>query len=412
MSLLNLADNLLPAVPIDALTSLPHLTELYLSGNLLKALQNNAFSHFLNLATLEISSSLISAVHIDAFKGLSNTLRKLKLADNDLKEIPVEAFYQLPELHVLDIGRNPFQVVPTGAFSNLKKLKKIDLSGCGNLVRIENGAFAQCIDLEHIVISQNRKLTEIEPDAFDAGPSIKTANFEDNRLPYLPETLLPWDLLEKLTLSGNPWSCGECDMILFLSSINDRNSELLANNGGKCASSNNVARQITLTKAILIGAEKRARCAEKRNNIIIDLLDEGGTQENEVVRRSNSVAITVSLCVVTLVLLAVFIVAAIRFKTKILKCCGELQWRYNRPRADGGKVVATTPTNDGLETTNYDYQDPTRLHITSVATSTSTESSSYSPARPSVNEEHYYYVTAINNRELSGRGKHIPVTEL
>jgi len=407
LSLLNLADNLLPAVPSEALSSLPHLAELYLSGNLLKALPNSAFSHFLNLATLEISSSLISTVHVDAFKGLSNTLKKLKLADNDLKEIPADAFYGLPKLHVLDIGRNPFQVIPRGAFSYLKKLKKIDLSGCGNLVRIENGAFAQCIDLEHIVISQNRKLIEVERNTFDAVPSLRTANFEDNRLPFLPEALLPWNHLKKLELSGNPWSCGECEMILFLSSINARNPELIANNGGKCASSNNV-----LAEAFTIAADdKRARCAEKTDNVI-DLSGERGTQGTDLVRRSNSLAVTVSLCVVTVVLFAVFIAVAIRFKPMIVKCCGETRWRYTRTHAAGGRVIAAAAANDRLDTKNEDYQDPSRMQFASVATSTSTESSSYSPARPSSDEEHYYYVTTMNNREMCARGKHIPVTEL
>ena len=400
-------------MPSEALTSLPHLAELYLSGNLLKALPNSAFSHFLNLATLELSSSLISTVHIDAFKGLSSTLKKLKLADNDLKEIPADAFYGLPKLHVLDIGRNPFQFILGGAFSYLKKLKKIDLSGCGNLVQIEKGAFAQCIDLEHIVISQNRRLAEIERNTFDAVPSIKTANFEDNRLPFLPEALLPWDLLKKLELSGNPWSCGECAMMLFLSSVNARNSELLANNDGKCASSNEV-KEIVLAEAITIGADdKMARCAEKMNNVTIDLAGEGGTQGHDLVRRSNSVAVTVSLSVVTLVLSAVLIAVAIRFKPMFAKCCGETRWRYARPHVGGGRVVAAAAADNRLDTKDEDYQDPTtRMHFASVATSTSTESSSYSPARPSMNEEHYYYVTAMNNREMCARGKHIPVTEL
>jgi len=414
LSLLNLADNLLPAVPSEALTSLPHLAELYLSGNLLKALPNSAFSHFLNLATLELSSSLISTVHIDAFKGLSSTLKKLKLADNDLKEIPADAFYGLPKLHVLDIGRNPFQVILGGAFSYLKKLKKIDLSGCGNLVQIKKGAFAQCIDLEHIVISQNMRLAEIERNTFDAVPSIKTANFEDNRLPFLPEALLPWNLLKKLELSGNPWSCGVCDMILFLSSVNARNSELLENNGGKCASPSE-ARQIVLAKAITVaGDDKMERCAAKTNNVILDLAGERGTQGHDLVRRSNSVAVTVSLCVVTLVLLAVLIAVAIRFKPRIVKCCGEAQWRYTRTHVGGGGVIAAAHAAaiDRADTKNEDYQDPTRMHFASVVTSTSTESSSYSPARPSMDEEHYYYVTSMNNREMCARGKHIPVTEL
>ena len=82
--MLNLADNLLPAVPSEALASLPYLAELHLSGNLLKTLPGSAFSYFLKLTTLELSSSLISFVHNDAFKGLSRSLRKLKLADNDV----------------------------------------------------------------------------------------------------------------------------------------------------------------------------------------------------------------------------------------------------------------------------------------------------------------------------------------
>lgn len=376
LKMLNLADNLLPAVPSEALASLPYLAELHLSGNLLKTLPGSAFSYFLKLTTLELSSSLISFVHNDAFKGLSRSLRKLKLADNDIEDIPSDAFNDLPELHALDIGRNPFHLIPRGAFSNLKMLKKIEITGCGSLVQILNGAFEHCLDLEHIVISQNRKLAIIEHNSFDAAPSIKTANFEDNQLSFLPEALLPWSLLKQLKLSGNPWLCGECDTILFISRVYARNPVLLTNNGGLCALPNE-AKKIPLIKAIITGEDdKMTACEEKTNHV--ELAGKRENQNQGLARRSNSVAITVSLCVFTLVIIVVFISVAIRFRPTIGKCFSVTTRRSTRPH---GRVIAVS-ANDRLDgkIDKYDCKEPKGIHFASVTTSTSSESS-FSPTQ-------------------------------
>lgn len=405
LSVLNLADNLLSTVPGKALSSLEHLTELYLSGNLLKTLPSSAFSHLQNLNSLDISSSLISAVDTHAFSGL-RTLRKLKLADNDLEMVPADAFYILSNLRVLDIGRNPFQVIPRGAFSYLKKLKKIDLSGCGNLSRIMSGALASCLDLEHIVISQNRKLTEIQNFAFDAVPSIKTANFEYNQLSFLPKALLPWDLLKQLKLAGNPWSCSECDLLLFLSSVfSVKNSELFSNNGGRCASPSKL-NHVTLVKAFDAASNEVSQCAEEANNVIIDLAS-GNQQSKEFESQSNSLAATVSSCVVTLVLIAVLTTVVIRLKPAIMKICGKEPIRQNEQH--GVDIMTTAHDHDCAKDSNEEeYRESTRIHFAAA----SADSSMRSPAQPSLDEEHYYYVTTMNNRHVYAKGKHIPVTEL
>jgi len=331
----------------------------------------------------------------------------LKFADNDIEDIPSDAFKDLPELHALDIGRNPFQFIPRGAFSNLKMLKKIDISGCGKLVQIMNGAFEHCIDLEHIVISQNRILAIIEDNSFDAAPSIKTANFEDNQLSFLPEALLPWSLLKQLKLSGNPWLCGECDTILFISRIYARNPALLTNDGALCTLPKQ-ARKIPLNMAIISGEDdKMTRCEEKTNHV--ELAGKRENQGHGLARRSNSVAITVSLCVFTLVIIVVLIIVAIRFRPTIMKFFCVTTGRFTRPH---GRVIAVS-VNDrpDAEIDKYDYEEPRGIHFASVTTSTSSESS-FSPTRPSFKEEHYYYVKAMSNQEMCSRGKHIPVTEL
>ena len=340
-----------------------------------------------------------------AFSGL-RTLQKLKLADNDLDMVPADAFYVLSNLRVLDIGRNPFRVIPRGAFSYLKKLKKIDISGCGNLSQIMSGALASCLDLEHIVISQNRKLTEIKNFAFDAVSSIKTANFEYNQLSFLPQALLPWDLLKQLKLAGNPWSCSECDLLLFLSSIFAlKNSDLFSNNGGRCASPSKL-NHVTLVKAFDVASNEVSQCAEEATNVIIDLAN-GNQQSKEVDRQSNSLAVIVSSCVVTLVLMAVLTIAVIRLKPAIEKICGKESMRQNGHH--GVDILTTAHDQDcGKDSNEEEYRESARIHFDA----SSAYSSMRSPAQPSVDEEHYYYVTAMNNRHVYPKGKHIPVTEL
>eukprot|EP00094_Tigriopus_californicus_P005355 TCALIF_05164-PA protein Name:"Similar to LRRN2 Leucine-rich repeat neuronal protein 2 (Homo sapiens)" AED:0.14 eAED:0.14 QI:0/0.33/0.5/0.75/0.66/0.75/4/1171/640 len=211
LRILNLADNLLTSVPSAAFQSLPHLAELRLSGNPLTTIGESAFISFQSLSILDLSSTRLRSLKSVSLQGLG-TLRHLDLADNNLSSIPSEALSQVSHLESLDLGRNPFQVVHPNALGHLRGLKKLALSGCGQLVQIASQAFRNCIDLEHVTISLNHRLASLADDAFDpAVPNLRFLNLAGNDLRALSETLVPWHQLRELDLSNNPWNCN-CNM--------------------------------------------------------------------------------------------------------------------------------------------------------------------------------------------------------
>ena len=419
---------MLSSVPTTALEAVPQLAELYLSGNPLKILRDDAFSHFTNLATLEISSSRLRIIEGRAFSGLAS-LRTLKIADNSLAVVPTPAMRPLANLEVLDVGRNAFKTIPPAAFSIFRKLKKFDLSGCGHLRVIEAGAFSGCVDLEHITVSLNRRLDRIQPGAFDAMPKIRSADFADNGLPFLPENLVPWRQLRRLDLSGNPWSCADCDLVLFISSAFQSNSNISARNGGKCASPDEFA-HMPLTQYL---AESRLKCAaavqhppqQQHPNEVFLPVEEGESSQRrrheEMVRQSNSLAVIVSVCVVVLVLVvAALLFVFVRFRTRVEKWLKDVRWRHQSGMHAGYKAGTLASSSAGGREDVYqppgsEYHDPRYGHHAvppPLGPPPPVPSSpAVSGAHVAYDDEHYYYVATMNNR-LAATGKHIPVTEL
>ena len=128
LTVLNLQDNLLSSVPAPALRQVPSLADLILAGNPLGSIEHRggAFSHFDSLSSLDLSSCRLSRLGNSAFRGLG-TLRRLRMADNNLSAVPSEAFRNVPGLEVLDLGRNPFVSIGPGALNSLLRLKKLQV---------------------------------------------------------------------------------------------------------------------------------------------------------------------------------------------------------------------------------------------------------------------------------------------
>merc|ERR1719410_3326875 len=67
LAILDLSDNLLEAVPGEALAALPSLAELNLSQNNIRVLPDSSFSGLLQLSTLDMSGNKLERVHEKAF---------------------------------------------------------------------------------------------------------------------------------------------------------------------------------------------------------------------------------------------------------------------------------------------------------------------------------------------------------
>merc|ERR1719150_1325351 len=134
-----------------------------------------------------------------AFNGLG-TLRKLKLADNNLTSIPTEALKRVRNLHTLKIGQNPILSLEASSL-NLGQLKHLDISGCPHLTTVEKDALTGCKDLKSLKMTLNKALRYIDPEAFDSSnPNLHVLNLASNQLQTLDENLVQWSQLTKLDL--------------------------------------------------------------------------------------------------------------------------------------------------------------------------------------------------------------------
>ena len=214
---LNLGDNLLSKVPKDAFFHLTHLAELKLAGNSLRVITDSSFPSLPSLALLSLAGNLIEKIHDRGFTRVASVTR-LDLHDNALYQVPTPALQAFSSLHSLSLGQNKFTVIQAGALGGLNKLKKLEIQGCPDLVEVSEDALAECLDLETLQISSNRRLVHLHPSSLGLLPSLRSLDLSNNALTNVSPSLAPWMALTSLDLSGNPWTC-DCDSSFLRSAI-------------------------------------------------------------------------------------------------------------------------------------------------------------------------------------------------
>ncbi|XP_071852870.1 uncharacterized protein [Apostichopus japonicus] len=167
----------------------PSLLELVsLSSNRLKRLQNYSLCSLKNLQDLILSNNGINQVDGFIFGNETHNLEYLNLANNELRQIPVELFKQLPKLHVLKLFKNKISHIPANAFINNNELTAIHLSD--NLIR-------------WLDVSSLHGLNRLD-----------FLDISTNNLTSLPDGIL--DSLSDfgIDLRYNPWYC-DCELIFL-----------------------------------------------------------------------------------------------------------------------------------------------------------------------------------------------------
>lgn len=206
---LYLDDNILTTIPNYAFKHVPYLAELFIGLNSLNTLENDAFRNLINLAALDLHGSLLTNISSAAFYKLRN-LKSLDLSDNPLAKVPTEALSTLQRLESLKIGQTDFETIEEGSFYGMSYLRKIDISGCKNLKHIQPGAFAN-FNLETIIITSNKLITDINDGVFSDLPNIKNVDLRNNGLQTIRESWLPWQSLTSFEVSENPLNC-DCEL--------------------------------------------------------------------------------------------------------------------------------------------------------------------------------------------------------
>lgn len=124
---LNLQENELTAIPVDALRNMLSLSLLDLSKNKITKVADDSFAG-LKIATLKLSDNNL-ALSQYAFRGLEKSLKNLNLKGTKQKRIP-EAVRGLRNLAFLDLAQNALREMPgaaAGVLDGMESLTALNL---------------------------------------------------------------------------------------------------------------------------------------------------------------------------------------------------------------------------------------------------------------------------------------------
>jgi hypothetical protein len=237
----------------DIFANCPKLQEIDLSFNQISFIEMNVFTVLKFLKKVNLASNHIgrAVMYYDEYRfTLSNLeyLEEVNLSNNSLTDFPTvvlngsttikrlflknhqiaslslpygDAFHGefFPNLEMLDLSGNFFNVITPNEFSGFKGLQKLILDGNRHLTMIEKYSFSGLNSLVELSCERNRMLTYVDPLAFQADPLVakstnstpRTVRLGGNGLAYIEFPLLPWKDLEDLDLLGNPWNC-DCNL--------------------------------------------------------------------------------------------------------------------------------------------------------------------------------------------------------
>ncbi|KAF7280648.1 hypothetical protein GWI33_005616 [Rhynchophorus ferrugineus] len=140
------------------LTKMPdHLpettTEIRLEQNEITNIPNQAFSQYKRLRRIDLSNNKISRIASDAFLGLKG-LTSLVLYGNKIKELPAGVFQGLTSLQLLLLNANEISCVRRDTFRDLQSLSLLSLYD-NNIQTLSNGSFESLRSIQTLHLARN-----------------------------------------------------------------------------------------------------------------------------------------------------------------------------------------------------------------------------------------------------------------
>lgn len=137
----------------------PNLKHLNLQRNAISQIPIEFLGSSLNLETLNMAENLLQRIESDTFKALLQLI-DLNLAYNRIDYLDEHAFTTTIRLKVLRLNGNQIKTVNSMVFFNLGQLEFLNLSeNALNAYAIEEGAFKQNTQLQHLDMSYNLMFT-------------------------------------------------------------------------------------------------------------------------------------------------------------------------------------------------------------------------------------------------------------
>lgn len=198
---LNLRDNFLSEIAVNAFENLTMLDFLDLAKNQITTIDSKLFETCTQLTHLDLSFNHFTMLPETSF-GTLLQLRKLFLGRLRLKHLYPFTFQNNTNLRELQLQHNELEVISPTVTASLTQL--IRLNFAANHLTTMNYAIFQSMSLLQMLILSNNKLTTISSDIFSSLQNLQVLGMQDNKLRSLPEKLLqPCPQLNHLTLTRN-----------------------------------------------------------------------------------------------------------------------------------------------------------------------------------------------------------------
>ncbi|XP_035440645.2 protein artichoke [Spodoptera frugiperda] len=199
---LDISDNQISEIPVDAFEFIPSLTHLNLSRNShMNVLHQNVFQNNPALMSIDLSNVGLKALPVNLFSKNFN-LRRIYLSNNLLTEVSENTFKNLRNLTHLDLSYNNIVNIRTPAFVNVMSIQYLSLKG-NQLNAFKGEFFNTGTSLEVIDLSDNQ-LSYLFPSSFKIHPRLREIILTNNKFNFFPSELISTlQYLELVDLSGN-----------------------------------------------------------------------------------------------------------------------------------------------------------------------------------------------------------------
>uniref|UniRef100_A0A1B0DP90 Uncharacterized protein n=1 Tax=Phlebotomus papatasi TaxID=29031 RepID=A0A1B0DP90_PHLPP len=198
---LRLAQNKITSVGNVPLV-LNHLLKLDLSENNIVDIPRNAFSGLPALVHLNLSGNPHLGPIPHSLLTPLKKLRTLDLSKAGLKVLPIELLANNPDLQIVNLQNNAIQEIQEGTFSNLRNITSIDLSN-NNIMSIRPSSFVNVMSIQRLSLRGNQ-LSAFKGEIFNTGTSLEDLDISNNQIIYLfPSAFRIHPRLKNLDISSN-----------------------------------------------------------------------------------------------------------------------------------------------------------------------------------------------------------------
>uniref|UniRef100_A0A8C4IW82 Slit homolog 2 (Drosophila) n=1 Tax=Dicentrarchus labrax TaxID=13489 RepID=A0A8C4IW82_DICLA len=190
--------------------------------------------------------------------NLPETITEIRLEQNAIKVIPAGAFSPYKKLRRIDLSNNQISELASDAFQGLRSLNSLVLYG-NKITEISKGLFEGLFSLQLLLLNAN-KIACLRVDAFQDLHNLNLLSLYDNKLQTIAKgTFSSLRAIQTLHLAQNPFIC-DCHLKWLADYLQDNPIET---SGARCTSPRRLA-----NKRIGQIKSKKFRCSAREQYFI------------------------------------------------------------------------------------------------------------------------------------------------